>query len=414
MRRSRVALTMIVILLVTNLVTYSLATGTIPWTGYRFGGGAFRAGTARDAARLSEEYQLIMTRYVDQPDAHALVEGALKGMAEATGDPYTYYMDPKAFEEFDIGLAGEYVGVGMVVETIQDYVTVVAPFKGSPAERAGIRARDRIVAVDGKDMVKVPSDIVAGLIRGQEGTPVTITFARGPRESETRFDANLVREKIILESVSSSLLFPSEGIGYLMITDFNRKTPEQFAAALSKLRLEGLKALVLDLRNNGGGYLEECITISSAFVTSGTILHRVGRDGQRDTVASRGGQPLGVPVVVLVNEGTASAAEILAGAIKDNRVGRLVGTVTFGKGTVQTPYDLGGGSVLRLTTERWLTPNGDQITGKGITPDEIVNLPELKPDETPITGSDPDDPRDTQLRRAIELLRAALAQGSGG
>jgi len=414
LRRSRVVITTIVLLLVTNLATYTLATGVIPWLNYRWGGGVFRVGTVQDSARLREEYLLLASKYVDPVESHQLIEGALAGMAEAIGDPYTYYMDPKAFEEFDISLSGEYVGVGMVVEQIGDYVTVVSPLRGSPAERAGLRPRDRIIAVDGRDVVKVPSDVVAGIIRGQEGTPVTLTLARGKPEEETRFDVTVVREKIILESAYGKMLYGDEGIGYLQITEFSRKTPIQFTAALDALRAEGLKALVLDLRNNGGGYLDECVTVSNTFVASGAILHRVGRDGKRNTVDASGGQPWGLPLVVLVNEGTASAAEILAGAIKDNQAGTLVGVVTFGKGTVQTPYDLGGGSVLRLTTERWLTPNGDQITGKGITPDETVKLPEIGNEEEPLTWSNPDDPRDTQLRRAVELLRAALGQGNEG
>lgn len=414
MRRSRVILTLIVIVLVTNVATYSLATGVIPWVNYRWGIGAFHLGSGQDSTRLRDEFDLLRSNYVDPVEDHKLIEGALKGMADAVGDPYTYYMDPKAFAEFDITLAGEYAGVGMVVEQIGDYVTVVSPMRGSPAERGGLRARDRIVAVDGKDVFKVPSDVVAGLIRGKEGTKVTITIARGAPEQETRVDVSLTREKIVLESSSGKTLYPREGIGYLQITDFSRKTPEQFSAALTKLRAEGLKALVLDLRNDGGGYLDECVTIANTFVPSGAILHRVGRDGKRDTVNASGGQPFGIPLVVLVNEGTASAAEILAGAIKDHKVGTLVGVVTFGKGTVQTPYDLGGGSKLRLTTERWLTPSGDQITGKGITPDETVKLPEIGTQEEPLTWWNPDDPRDTQLRRALEILRAALAPGSAG
>jgi carboxyl-terminal processing protease len=414
LRRSRVVITMIVLLLVTNLVTYTLSTGVVPWINYRWGSGIFRVGTAQDSARLREEYLLLTSRYVEQVDSSQLIEGALKGMAAAVGDPYTYYMDPKAFEEFDISLTGEYVGVGMVVEQIGDWVTIVSPLRGSPAERAGLRARDRIVAVDGRDVFQVPSDVVAGIIRGKEGTPVTLTLGRGKPEEETRFDVTLVRERIVLESAYSKMLFPAEGIGYVQITDFSRKTPEQFTAALDALRSQGLRALVLDLRNNGGGYLDECVTVTNTFVSNGAILHRVGRDGKRNTVNAATGAPFDLPLVVLVNEGTASAAEIVAGAIKDNRVGTLVGVVTFGKGTVQTPFELGGGSVLRLTTERWLTPNGDQITGKGITPDETVKLPEIDSDEEPITWSNPDDPRDTQLRRALEILRAALGQGNEG
>ncbi len=414
MKRNRVILTMIGLILATNLATYTLATGVIPWVNYRWGIGSFQVGSSQDAARLRDEFQLISRNYVDPVENHKLIEGALKGMADAVGDPYTYYMDPTAFEDFDITLSGEYVGVGMVVEQIGDYVTIVSPMRGSPAERGGLRARDRIVAVDARDVVKIPSDVVARLIRGEAGTKVTLSIARGSVETETRFDVTLTREKIVLESAYGTMLYENEGIGYVQITDFSRLTPAQFNDALTQLRGQGLKALVLDLRNNGGGYLDECITISNTFVSSGAILHRVGRDGQRNTINASGGPAWDLPLAVLVNEGSASAAEILAGAIKDHKIGTLVGVVTFGKGTVQTPYDLGGGSVLRLTTERWLTPNGDQITGKGITPDEIVELPELGDQEEPLTWSNPSDARDTQLRRAIEILRAALAPASAG
>lgn len=405
---------MIVALLITNLATYTLATGVVPWVGYRWGAGAFRGGSGQDFARLYDEYRVLTTSYVDPLDGHKLIEGALKGMADAVGDPYTYYMDPQEFEEFDIRLIGEYVGVGMVVESVGDYVTVVSPMRGSPAARAGLRAKDRIVGVDGRDVVKVPSEIVAGLIRGKEGTPVVLTIARGDPASETKFDVRLVRERIILESSYSKTLFPAEGIGYLQISEFSQKTPAQFNAALAKLKSEGLKALVLDLRNNPGGYLDECVIIAKTFVTQGAILHRVGRDGKDNVINASGGPAWKEPLVVLVNEGTASAAEILAGAIKDHRIGTLVGVTTFGKGTVQVPYDLGGGSVLRFTTERWLTPNGDQITDKGIVPDETVALPKIGTNEEPLTWDNPADPRDTQLRRAVEILRAALGQSSGG
>jgi len=414
LKRSRIVLTTIVLLVVTNLVTYTLATGVIPFVNVRWGTGILNFGPARDAAKLRQEFELLTTRYVEPVDPKVLIEGALKGMAEAVGDPYTYYMNPQEYKSFDVTLEGEYGGVGMVVEQVGDYVTVITPLRGSPAERAGIQPRDRIVAVDGRDVTRVPSDIVADLIRGKPGTKVTLTIARGPLDDEVRFDVPLVREKIILESAFGKMLYPAEGIGYLRITDFSRNTPEQFGAALADLRSQGLKALVLDLRNNGGGYLDECVTIANTFVTEGPILHRVGRDGRMRAVEASGREPLGLPLVVLVNELTASAAEILAGAIQEHEAGRLVGTVTFGKGTVQTPYQLGDGSVLRLTTERWLTPDGNQITGKGITPDEIVELPEIKPDEKPLTWSDPTDPRDTQLRRAVEVLRATLARPSEG
>jgi len=407
-------LTTIVLVLVTNLATYSLATGTIPWTGIRWGTGQFNVGTLQDSARLRDVYQLLLTRYIEPVDGHDLIEGALKGMAEAVGDPYTFYMDPQAYEEWDITLVGEYVGVGMVVEQIGDYVTVVSPMRGSPAERAGLRPKDRIVAVDGKDVTRVPSEIVAALIRGEKGTQVTLTIARGPEEDEERFDVTLTRELIILESARSVMLYPSEGIGYLQITDFSRKTVEQFDAALADLRSRGLKALVLDLRNNGGGLLDVCTTLAGNFVGEGVILQRIGRDGNPNVVSGSGKEPLGVPLVVLVNEGSASASEILAGAIQDNGVGTLVGTVTFGKGLIMTPYELGGGSVLTVTTERWLTPNGEHITNKGITPDVVVELPEVGLDEEPLSWDDPDDPRDTQLRRALEILRDALAQGNEG
>lgn len=421
MKRSRLAITVIILLVVSNLATYTLATGLVPWLGLRWGSGSFREGSSQDFARIYQQYQAIMNYYVDQVEGHTLIEGALRGMADAIGDPYTYYMDPKEFEEFDITLTGEYVGVGMVVSQEGDYTTVVSPFRGSPAEKGGLRARDRIVGVDGQNMVGVSYDIVAQLIKGTAGTEVTLTIERGTGENTTRFDVTLVRQLIEIESAYGRMLYPAEGIGYLQLTDFSRKTPAQFEAVLQDLRTQGLKGLVLDLRNNGGGFLQECITITRRFLAGGDVLQREGRDGQREVIADDGGQGLGLPIVVLVNEGTASAAEILAGALKDNEVAALVGVTTFGKGTVQTPFEMGGGSMLRLTTERWLTPDGDQITGKGIEPHHTVALPEVPNEEAVaywdgFTWDNPEDPRDTQLRRAVELLREQLgtsAQGGG-
>jgi len=404
---------MIILLVVTNLATYAISTGLIPWLGYRWGAGLFQAGSAQDFGRVQEAYRLLMSEYVDGLDGHELIEGAIEGMADAVGDPWTYYMDPEEFAEFDITLSGEYVGVGMVVEQVGDYATVFRPFPDSPAIRAGLQSGDRIVAVDGKDVVGVPLDIVAGLIRGEEGTEVTLSISRGNPEDPVKFDVTLVRARIIIQSALGKMLYPEEGIGYIQITDFSQKTPAQFREVLADLRDRGLEALVLDLRSNSGGYLSEAIEISRVFVTEGAILHRVGRDGERHTVTGRGGEDLGLPLVVLVNDYTASAAEILAGAIKDNGVGVLAGTTTFGKGLIQTPYELGGGSVLRVTTERWLTPRGHQINENGIEPDVVVTLPQPPAGQEAtfwqgFTGDDPEDPRDTQLREAVEILRAEL------
>jgi len=401
---------MIVLLVVTNLATYAFSTGLIPWLGYRWGMGLFQTGSAQDFGRIYEEYRLLMSEYVDELDGHVLIEGALKGMADAVNDPWTYYMDPEEFKEFDMTLSGEYVGVGMIVEQVGDYVTVVSPFRGSPAARAGLRARDRIVAVDGTDVVGVPYDIVANQIRGEEGTEVILTISRGDPEDPVEFDVTLVRQRIIIPSAVGKMFYPEEGIGYLQITDFSEKTPGQFNEALADLQARGLRSLVLDLRNNPGGYLDRAVEIARVFVTDGAILHREERNGERRTVSGKGGSGLGVPLVVLVNEGTASAAEILAGALKDNGVGTLIGTTTFGKGLIQTPYKMGGGSVLRVTTERWLTPSGEQIHDNGIEPDVVVALPEPPAEESAtfwegFTWDDPEDPRDTQLRRAVEILR---------
>ncbi len=408
---------MIVLLLVTNLATYSLTTGLIPWVGYRWGGGLL--GGAGDFGRLHDQYRILLSEYVEELDGRKLIEGALAGMADAVGDRYTYYMDPQEYQEFSISLTGEYVGVGMVVEQRDNYVVVVRPFPGSPAEQGGLRTNDRIIGVDGQDVVGMPSEEVAGMIRGVAGTPVVLTILRGAATpQEERFDVTLVRQRIILESALGKMLSEKEGIGYIQITEFSLRTPEQFNAALADLKARGLRALVLDLRNNGGGYLDECITIARQFVGGGTILHRVSRTGKTSTVSANGGAALKVPVVVLVNQLTASAAEILAGAIKDNEAGVVVGVTTFGKGSIQRAYKLGGGSHIRLTTERWLTPAGVQISEHGIEPHETVALPELGADGQPIdwagfTWDDPDDPRDTQLRRALEILRDALAQNGG-
>ncbi|MCJ7695208.1 MAG: S41 family peptidase [Anaerolineaceae bacterium] len=338
-----------------------------------------------------EVWNIVHQDYVDQPvDDVAMMRGAITGMLDALGDKHTSYMDPKEFEQANTSLEGEYEGIGAWVDITGDYVEIISPMKGSPAEAAGLRPKDSVVAIDGEDMTGIPGELVLQKILGPKDTSVTLTILR---EAET-FDVTITRAHIIVPTVEYEML---EGnVAYISLSTFNEYSTPQLRAALTDLLSQKPVGLIFDLRYNGGGYLSTAIEIASEFIPKGIVMYEEYGDGSRDPFeAYGGGLAIEIPLVVLVNEGTASASEIVAGAIQDLGRGTLVGTVTYGKGTVQNWIildDNQGG--VRVTIARWLTPNGNQISEIGLTPEYIVE----------ITDADYDNEIDPQLDKAIELL----------
>lgn len=321
--------------------------------------------------QLARVLVLVENEYVDPIDRSRLLEGAIKGMV-AELDPHSSYLPPEDYGIFEADTRGEFGGIGVEVDFRNETVVVIAPIDGSPADHAGIRSGDRIVAIDGSPVRgKSMQDLVRAM-RGEPGTKVVVSVNRGNDDKVLHF--NLKREVIRVTSVASKLL--DGNIGYLRIKQFQSGTHDELLSETGKLRKEAggdLRGVVLDLRNNPGGLVDEASAIADEFLIGGVIYSTRHRGATVDEVrAERGGALSRQPMVALVNEYSASASELLAGALQDQRRASIVGATTFGKGSVQTIVDLPGGAGLRLTTMRYYTPNGHAIQAQGIEPDVRV------------------------------------------
>ena len=340
-----------------------------------------------------ESWQYVHEQYVEQPvDDTKLMQGAISGMLDSLGDPHTGYMTPEEYIEASTPLDGSYEGIGAYVDTGGDYLTIISAIPGSPAERAGLKTGDAVIKVDGKDVTGIDPSVVLKSVKGPAGTSVTVTIQR-PDVTEP-FEVTITREKIELQSVTSEIV--AEDIGYISLSTFGETTTSELRAALQSLLAQNPKGLILDLRYNSGGYLNTAIEVVSEFIPEGVIMYEEQGNGEEITyTAQPGGLATEIPLVVLVNEGSASASEITAGAIQDYRRGVLVGVTTYGKGSVQNwiPLQNDQGAV-RITIARWLTPDHRQINEVGLTPDVVVEF----------TQEDIDNEIDPQLNKAIEIL----------
>lgn len=344
-------------------------------------------------AAFWEAWDIVHQNYVDQPlDDKKLLQGAIRGMVEAVGDPYTAYTTPEEAELLNTSLTGELQGIGAQVEQAGDMLRIVSPMPGSPAEAAGVLPDDLIVAVDDEPLAGLSQTEMVLRVRGPAGSTVKLTVKRAGENEFLEF--NIVRARITIPSVESKML--DGNVGYIKINDFGQNTARDFRDQLRTLLSQRPVGLVLDLRNNPGGYLNTAVDIASQFIGEGVILREQFGNGSEDTYPARpGGLALDIPLVVLINKGSASASEIVAGAIQDRGRGTLVGETSFGKGSVQRPQSLSNNQgEVRVTIARWLTPNGRQINKVGIEPDVVVEL----------TRADREAKRDPQLERAVELL----------
>jgi len=314
-----------------------------------------------------EAFQHVMDRYVYEFDEKTLEEMAIRGLMQQL-DMYSRYLTLEDLEDFQEEMEGRYGGVGLSIERIGDYITVVAPFSGTPGEKAGILAGDRIIKVDDTDVFGMQLRSVVGMIRGEPGTSVELTILREGIAEPIIF--NVVRSMIELQIIESKML---EGqIGYIKITSFSNFSNILYTVALNGLLEEGAKGIILDLRNNPGGYLRPSIAVANSFIEEGnSIVHIESRSSGNNTHYARS-RALGLPLVVLVNGGSASGSEIVAGAVQDHGVGTLVGTRTFGKATVQQMYVLSNGGAIIITTAQYFTPDRRQIDGIGIEPDVVI------------------------------------------
>jgi carboxyl-terminal processing protease len=322
--------------------------------------------------------ELIKSDYVEENiDEQKLIYGAVEGMLKKLDDPYTRFMEPKVYKEMQVETQGEFGGLGIVISIKDRMLTVISPIDDTPAARAGIQAGDMIVKIDGKDVIDIALHDAVKLLRGPVGSKVTISVLR-EGESETH-EFEITREIIKLPSVKYWKIEPN--IGYIRLTQFIQTSSEDLEKALIDLEKHGAKSIILDLRNNPGGLLTSAVEVGRKFIPKGDIVSIRGRDGEENTYSSFFKYHPLLPLIVLINGGSASASEIVAGAIKDNKRGILVGQKSVGKGSVQTLISMNDGSAIALTTALYYTPSGVNIHKKGITPDIEVKLPKLDKDQ---------------------------------
>jgi len=318
--------------------------------------------------------ELVKSDFVEENiDEQELIYGAIEGMLKKLNDPYTRFMEPKNFKEMQVETKGEFGGLGIVITMKDHMLTVVSPIDDTPAHKAGIKAGDMIVKIDGKDVIDVALQDAVKLLRGKVGTKVTISVLR--EGAHKTVDYTITREIIKVPSVKYWVI--GKDIGYIRLTQFIQSSSEDIETAMISLEKFGVKSFILDLRNNPGGLLTAAVEIGRKFIPKGKIVSIKGRDGEENTYSSFfQSHPL-LPLIVLINGGSASASEIVSGAIKDHKRGILLGKKSFGKGCVQTVISLNDGSAMALTTALYYTPSGANIHKKGIKPDIEVDLPRL-------------------------------------
>lgn len=333
---------------------------------------------------FTEVFNKIKVDYVTAVDDKKLLRDAIQGMLAGL-DPHSSYLDPEGFKEIRISTEGEFGGLGIEVTMEDGFVKVVSPIEDTPAAHSGLKTGDIIVRLNEKPVKGMTLNDAVKLMRGKPGTDIILTVLREGNNKPLKF--TVTRAVIKVQSVKSTIL--ENGYGYLRVTQFQANTGDSVAAALNKLKLqnkEGLKGLVLDLRNNPGGVLNSAVSVSDAFLTNGLIVYTQGRVADAQLKFNATGNDLlnGVPMVVLVNGGSASASEIVAGALQDHKRAIIMGTKTFGKGSVQTIVPMSNGAALKLTTARYYTPNGRSIQATGIIPDIIVGEAKLTAKETKV------------------------------
>lgn len=341
-----------------------------------------------------EAWQIVQEDYVDQPlDNTELMRGAIRGMLASLGDQHTSYMDPQEYEQANASIEGSYEGIGAWVDSTGDYLSIVSPMPGSPAEAVGLKPGDLVIAIDGEDMTGIPGDLVVRKVLGPAGSTVELTIQREGESEPLIFE--VTRATITVPSIEGEML--EDNIGYIHIFTFGTTTAEELHSSIQELLDQDAQGLVIDFRNNGGGLLTTAIHVASEFLPEGkVVLYERYGDGTQDIHKTiSGGLATDIPIVILVNEGSASASEVVSGALQDYERGQLVGVTTYGKGSVQNwiPLNNEQGAV-RVTIAKWYTPNDRTIHEIGLTPDVVVEM----------TDADYENQRDPQLDKAVEIL----------
>ena len=341
-----------------------------------------------------ETWNLVHKQYVDQPvDDTKLMRGAISGMLASLGDKHTTYMDPAQYKEANSSLSGAFEGIGAYVDTTGEYLKITSPISQSPAAKAGLQSGDLIIAIDGNSMKGINPELARQKVLGPAGSTVTLTIQRTGVDKP--FDVPIVRAKITIASVESKML--DNNVAYVKLNTFGETTTQELKTQLTDLMAKNPKGLVFDLRNNGGGYLQTAVEVASQFIGSGIIVSEKYGDGRPtdQNSAISGGLALNIPMVVLINEGSASASEIVAGAIQDDGRGKLVGVTSYGKGSVQIWTALSNDQgAARITIAKWFTPKDHTIDKIGLTPDVTATM----------TKEDYTAGRDPQLDAAVKTL----------
>ncbi|MCD1146799.1 S41 family peptidase [Peptoniphilus sp. KCTC 25270] len=386
MKRIKTIVIVLLLLLVTNFIT---ASAILKLTG----------GNIQEQGKIKLLEKYIQKNYLREVTEEDFFEGQLKGTVEALDDPYSQYFTPEEMQQFVEVTSGKFYGIGVQVAPGEDnLITVIAPIKGSPADEVGIKSGDKIISVNGKDYMATDMEEAIKHIKGDKGTKVTLGILSKESATAEVKEVEVVRDEIKMESILSETL---EGnIGYIGITQFEEATSEDFIKAAENLRSKGVKGIIIDMRGNPGGILDEAVAISDYLLPEVDIVSAKNRAGEEIFHEKSDKEYMDIPLVVLVNKASASASEIVSAALQDNKRAVLVGETTYGKGVVQTLIPLTGGAGLKLTTSEYFTPNGVNIDGKGIEPDYAVELPK-DIQGIGITHLD----QDVQLQKALELIK---------
>jgi len=342
-----------------------------------------------DFALFWDAWNTVLEKYVGTADPQKMLEGAIRGMLASLGDPYTVFLTKDEAEQFQKELQGEFEGIGAEIGIKNEKIVIISPLDDSPAKKAGLKSGDIVLKIDDADTKGMSLDDAVTKIRGQKDTKLKLQIQRG----EKKIDVEITRALIKIKTVKWE---NKNGYAYIKISHFDEQTAEEFVKIKKEVLAANPKGIVVDLRGNPGGFLDVSLDIISEFLPTGkVILKEEFKGGKTDEHKSQGGDFTSTPLVVLVDEGSASASEIFAGAVQDNNRAKIIGKTTFGKGTVQDLEELAGGNIIKITIARWLTPLSKSITDQGVKPDIEVNL----------TDDDFNNNRDPQLDRALEYLK---------
>lgn len=352
---------------------------------------------------LFEVRNALISRFDGEIDDNVLLEGAMKGMTASLQDPYTVFMNKKEFDKFMEQTTGSFMGIGVQVGVKDEKITVISPMEGSPAEKAGLQAGDVILKVNDVELKGNDLEQAVSMLSGKEKIEVKLNILRA---GSAPFDVSIMRDVIKVESIKGEMI--NSSVGYIQLTSFmDENLTNDFKSKLTELKNAGMKGLILDLRGNGGGLLSEAVGVASQFIPEGkTITYTIDKYENRADSPSIGGIAQGLPLVLLVDGGSASASEVVTGALRDYKVATIIGTTTFGKGIVQQPVkfsnDIGG---LKVTVSKYYTPNGENIHKKGIEPDYEVQIPKELSEQVYNRAKDP------QFAKALEVINGKINQG---